>query len=232
MADLTTMKPRIDADGVRVFETPGVRGGVWVLVVGLVLLSAGVYVLLRPERERPADEPARPQGASVLDQPRAAAGTRPRAVRVTANVAGAQSGTGAPAAPRPQGGSPDQPLPEEPAGEAATRDAAAEPSDEPSGIALFPPPGTKPLKRGLVVPEGFELPEGYVRHYQTADDGTQLPPVLMLHPDYQLLGADGQPISLTDRLIPPEYAPLGMPIQTLDVPETHVPMIEVPEERR
>ena len=94
------------------------------------------------------------------------------------------------------------------------------PSDTPTGIALFNPPGTKPIKRGLVVPEGFELPPGYVRHYQTLDDGRQLPAVLTFHPDAQPKDAAGNPVEVgPDRLVPPELAPPGMPVEVLEVPE-------------
>ena len=57
----------------------------------------------------------------------------------------------------------------------------------PSGIGLFPPPGTDPIKVGIVVPDDFELPEGYLRHYQVTDDGQELEPILLFHPDYELL---------------------------------------------
>ena len=85
------------------------------------------------------------------------------------------------------------------------------------GISAFPPPGTKPVKRGIVVPDGVELPPGYVRHYQTTDDGRPLPPVLMFHPDYQPVDADGVPIPLpADRIVPPDMAPPGLRGHTLD----------------
>ncbi|HYV49333.1 MAG TPA: hypothetical protein VFA20_30955 [Myxococcaceae bacterium] len=94
------------------------------------------------------------------------------------------------------------------------------PPDGPSGLALFPPPGTKPIKRGIVVPEGFELPPGYVRHYQTTDDGQRLPAILMFHPDFKPTGPNGQPIPIPpDRLVPPELAPKGMPVQVLTLPD-------------
>jgi hypothetical protein len=93
------------------------------------------------------------------------------------------------------------------------------PGGERSGLALFVP-GTKRLKRGLVVPEGFELPPGYVRHYQVLDDGTELPAVLLFHPDHQPLDAQGRPIPVPeDRIVPPELAPPGMPYEELEVPE-------------
>ena len=93
--------------------------------------------------------------------------------------------------------------------------------ETPDGIALFNPPGTKPIKRGLVVPEGFELPPGFMRHYQTLDDGRQLPPVLTFHPDAKPTDAQGRPVEVApDRLVPPELAPPGMPLEYLEVPET------------
>ena len=94
------------------------------------------------------------------------------------------------------------------------------PPDGPTGIALFPPPGTKRIKRGIIVPEGFELPPGYVRHYQATDDGQRLPAILMFHPDFTPKRPDGQPIPVPpDRIVPPELAPRGMPIQVLTPPD-------------
>ena len=81
---------------------------------------------------------------------------------------------------------------------------------------MFPPPGTEPLKRGLIVPEDFDLPPGYVRHFQVTDDGQRVPPILMFHPDYRPVGADGRPIPLpADRVVPPELAPPGFPIEAV-----------------
>ena len=45
--------------------------------------------------------------------------------------------------------------------------------------------GTKPTKIGIVVPDDFELPEGYVRHFQANEDGELLPAILLFHPDYE-----------------------------------------------
>ena len=88
---------------------------------------------------------------------------------------------------------------------------------EHAGIAVFPPPGTKPVKRGIIVPEDFELPEGYVRHYQTTDDGRRLPAILMFHPDFAPVDANGTPIPLpADRIVPPEMAPPGLAPRVLD----------------
>jgi hypothetical protein len=105
--------------------------------------------------------------------------------------------------------------------------------DQPAGIALFPPPGTKPIKRGIGVPDDFELPEGYVRHFQASDDGRMLPAILMFHPDYQPVDANGRPVPVPeDRIVPPELAPAGLAIQMLEPPENTVPMLEFPDGRR
>ena len=45
----------------------------------------------------------------------------------------------------------------------------------------------------------FELPEGYVRHYQSTDDGEQLPAILMFHPDYEFVDEQGQVVPLARR---------------------------------
>jgi hypothetical protein len=93
-------------------------------------------------------------------------------------------------------------------------------SGETEGLAAFPPPGTSPPIAGLVVPEDFELPEGYVRHYQTTDQGERLEAILMFSPDFDFVDADGRPVETpADRVVPPELAPPGLPIRTLEVPE-------------
>ncbi|QSQ21307.1 hypothetical protein JY651_39985 [Pyxidicoccus parkwayensis] len=97
--------------------------------------------------------------------------------------------------------------------------AEPEPYTGPTGTQLYRP-GTKPLKRGIVVPEDFELPPGYVRHYQSTDDGDRLKAILMFHPDYEPKDASGQPIPLPEnRVVPAEMAPPGLPIQMLELPE-------------
>ncbi len=95
---------------------------------------------------------------------------------------------------------------------------------ETGGITVFPLPATKPIKRGVVVPDDFQLPEGYVRHYQTTDDGQQLPPILMFHPDYEFVDAHGNPIAVPpDRIVPPQLAPPGLDSTRI---------LEPPDERR
>jgi len=121
----------------------------------------------------------------------------------------------APAPPRTRRPSP----PPGPAPEKAVAAPEPPPAGERSGLALFPALGTKPIKRGLIVPEGFELPPGYVRHYQTTDDGVRLQAILMFHPDAAPRDAAGQPIPVTpDRIVPAEHAPPGLPIEYLVPP--------------
>ncbi len=134
-------------------------------------------------------------------------------------------------APKPSGTEPTPAGNGNDTGSADPAPAAADaPADEPSGIALFPPPGTKPIKRGIVVPDDFELPAGYVRHFQTTDDGKMLPAILMFHPDYQPVDANGQPVPVPeDRIVPPELAPAGLAVEMLEPPENAVPMLEFPD---
>ena len=95
-------------------------------------------------------------------------------------------------------------------------------SGETKGLAAIPPPGTNPVKSGLVVPEDFELPAGYVRHYQTTDDGKRLEAILMFSPDYEFVDEQGTPIPVPeDGIVPPEMAPPGMPLRTLKLPAAH-----------
>jgi hypothetical protein len=157
------------------------------------------------------------------------------AVLLLAGVLGwAALGSGAPApeagrtaAARPEPASEGRP--QERAASAPVRTVHAEapmtpvrqddPAAPKAGIDAFPKPGTKPVRVGLVVPDGFELPPGYVRHYQTLDDGTQLRPVLMFHPDFKPVDARGNPVEVPwDRIVPPELAPKGMPIEMLELP--------------
>lgn len=83
-----------------------------------------------------------------------------------------------------------------------------------TGIGAFPPPGTSPPLEGLAVPEDFVLPEGYVRHHQTSDDGKPIEPILMFSPDIALHDAQGRPVAIpANRVVPPELAPPGLPLR-------------------
>jgi hypothetical protein len=98
--------------------------------------------------------------------------------------------------------------------------SAAVAAGENIGIAAFPPPGTDPIKVGLVVPRNFELPEGFLRHHQITDDGRRLEPILMFSPDYEFVDADGKPVAVPeDGIVPEEMAPPGLPLRVLAVPK-------------
>lgn len=208
--------PRGDRDGVRIEARDGVRGGVWLLVVAIGLVALALLLFLRPW---------------LSPTPTAAPAAPPRE----------RLAVGADAAPRqpppvPEARQPPRPQPPDavrppdvpplPAGGAEVEPqnpnnpvfSEAKPGEK-SGIQLFPPPGTKPIKVGILVPDDFELPPGYVRHYQATDDGERVPAILMFHPDFHPVDADGRPIELPEnRVVPPELAPPGLPIVLLDPP--------------
>lgn len=181
-----------------------------VLLAGAVALVCVALLVLfgRPPAAPPPSPPEETAPAAVAEPK-----SEPAA---PSDEAPAASAPAAPATPAPRA---------EPAAREPAPAAEAAPDEEsapmlPSGIGLFPPPGTDPIKVGIVVPDDFELPEGYLRHYQVTDDGQELEPILLFHPDYELLDDAGQPIPLPpDRVVPPELAPPGMPIRTVVVPE-------------
>jgi len=89
-----------------------------------------------------------------------------------------------------------------------------------TGLGAFNPPGTSPPLRGLAVPDDFVLPPGYVRHHQVTDDGVPLEPILMYAPDFAATDATALALDLPDaRVVPPERAPPGLPIRTIDIPD-------------
>jgi hypothetical protein len=228
--------PRGDQDGVRVFESGGDRrvARAWfvVAVVAVVVLSATALVFLRREsgtraapevsmraveKQRGAAQPVHPVARPTL-QKRAAAhldqAAKPARPVPISNPAGdrTQDPIGNSAAVEEE----HQQV------ENLARDwiEGLKASGETAGIAAFPPAGTNPIKTGIVVPENFELPEGYVRYYQTTDDGRRLKPILMFSPDYQLVDGNGQPIPLPqDGIVPPDMAPPGLPVRMLEIPK-------------
>ena len=87
------------------------------------------------------------------------------------------------------------------------------------GLGAFTPPGTRPPLIGLAVPEDFDMPAGYVRHYQVTDDGQRIEPILMFSPDVRFVEVAGQQVAVpADRVVPPEMAPPGLPIRRIAVP--------------
>jgi hypothetical protein len=92
------------------------------------------------------------------------------------------------------------------------------------GIGAFNPPGTSPPLEGVEVPEDYQLPEGYVRHYQTTDDGQAIAPILMYSPDYEFLDANGNPVPIPEnRVVPADQVPTGMPVRPIQIPPPREP---------
>jgi hypothetical protein len=181
----------------------------------IVLLAAAVAlacVALLVLFGRPSAPPPKPSGSS------APAGAVEPADEGSTELPASQpmAPPAPPSPPPPEESAAREP---EPAPEAEAEPGGESEPDVPSGIGLFPPPGTEPIKIGIVVPEDFALPEGYLRHYQVTDDGQDLEPILLFHPDFEVFDEAGNPIPLPpDRVVPSELAPPGMPIRFLEVP--------------
>jgi len=227
----------VDRDGIRISEQAGVRRGVWLLIAAAALVALALIAIVRPLLTPPAVEAP----AAVAVRPAAAARAGgphpllvPRELPPPAVDPSAAESDPLAAVDRSQPQNVEAALRaamEEAAAEAAAR-AAEGGEGEPAGIELFPPHGTNPPKSGIVVPDDFELPPGYLRHNQTTDDGQALRPILMFHPDFVMLDETGAEIELPeDRVVTPDLAPPGLPIEMLEVPKSDVPMVELPEER-
>jgi hypothetical protein len=217
--------PREDADGVRIFATPGSRLVARLAAAAMVVVVVATFVAWLVLR---ADVPS--AGGPVRRE--AAKGVAVAATSAT--VPSAAPAATAPASPAPAPAKPVRVARRKaPAAPATPPAAGVEPpsldagpvikalqaAGETEGIAAFGVPGTDPPKPGIIVPDDFELPEGYVRHHQVTDEGEQLPPILMFHPDYEFLDEHGVPVAVpADRVVPPEMAPPGLPIRMLEIP--------------
>jgi hypothetical protein len=219
--------PSIDGDGVRVFRTRPARPR-WMVPAALGVLAAALalgWALSPPARREapaphadagaPGQTPAAPRETAAspsvptVRQPKAPAMTTPPPA--AADPADWPSGDPRDLASHFRPGDP-----EPTAGEVIR---ALQEAGDFTGLGAFNPPGTSPPLRGLAVPPDFVLPPGYVRHHQVTDDGVPLEPILMFAPDLVMLDAAGQPIALPDdRVVPPELAPPGLPIRTIEVP--------------
>lgn len=206
---------RVDADGVVWFAEPGRPRLRVALGFAVVALSGALgYWFLRPEPSREAEQVAR--------QPQPAAA--PLVVRPEPAKRGLQPGPSQPPERDPLERAMLQALQQRPLPppEAAPSEDGAQqevfveqlPAGDGTGLDAFPKPGTKALKGGIIVPEGYPLPPGYLRHYQTTDDGEQLPAILMFHPDHPPQGAQVP----AGRIVPRDLAPPGMPVQWLEPP--------------
>lgn len=211
---------RVDADGVRIVQHGGARRVVTLgvaAIVLVVLVTAATMLLL----DRVATVPPAP-GTQPPPAPMAPAASMAPAV---------PPGVASPAPAAPRDVRPRRKRSERKAAAAAAAKDGEEidardvipmlqAAGEREGIAAFPVPGTDPPKAGLVVPDDFVLPEGYVRHFQATDDGERLPPILMFHPDYDFVDASGNVVALPDDgVVPPELAPPGLPLDPLELPD-------------
>jgi hypothetical protein len=199
--------PRARRDGVTIAPGHSRRKAWLFLAAAAAIACAAVFALFRTP-SAPEPDPAAPVDVAAAPAP---APNAPLARRADATRAERDRGasTPAPAAVREEVPGPGAPPAE----------AGAEPQ-VPSGIGLFPPRGTAPVRVGIVVPDDFELPEGFIRHYQVTDDGQDVEPILVVHPDYELLDAAGNPVPRPEGgVVPPDLAPPGMPLETVVVPE-------------
>lgn len=195
-------------DGVRVFRDPGARSNLWrsgLVLAGLVIVVVSSLVLRGPA---PEPEPHReaPPGAV------AEATTEPSRPLVRRDE------KSRPPSPSPPGPDATQ--------SAATQSAPAQAEAQPlpRGSNLFPDQKRRPYLIGNVVPDGFVLPPGYIRHYQTAhfpDGLKQLPPILMYDFGFQPLDGEGRPLPVPeDRVVPVDRLPPGIPLQKLEIPSS------------
>jgi hypothetical protein len=98
-------------------------------------------------------------------------------------------------------------------------DVGASEGGDKSGIELYANT-QKPFRIGVVVPDDYVLPPGYVRHYQMNDDGTPLPPILMYHPDFRaLVDAGADAFIPSDLIVPGDQLPAGIKPLMLEVPK-------------
>ncbi|MRG91421.1 hypothetical protein [Polyangium spumosum] len=216
-----SVRRSVDRDGVVHVEHR--RGRLPGGPIGLGLVAAGILAFLswKWREPSPAEVASGPKPGQTVE---ARAPARPKGAPMLRLIA-ARPSPEAPSAPNTRAIGADEPDPE-------AEVPPDEPDDDPdevgeegaprgkTGIHAFPLPGTKKIKQGLVVPEDFSLPPGYVRHYQATDKGRMLEPILLYHPDYELVDEKGQPIPLPpDRVVPPDMAPEGLPLATLEVPE-------------
>ena len=211
-------------DALRVTRAGGMRRDVWALVVVAVGIVVGVFVLRSGAPPSVAQVPQSPPAATsaphAASDPATAPATAPSREEGTAMPSTMPRSRGAKLrALRALGVTPERGPDGQRRLDAAPVIDALNRAGIHDGIAAFPPPGTDPPKVGVIVPDGVELPEGYVRHYQTTDDGQPLPPILMFHPDYTFTDELGNPVAVPpDRVVPPELVPPGMPVQMLAIP--------------
>lgn len=192
----------VDADGVVRVEQ---GGSGWLLWTALLLVGAAVAWLAVDLWRAPEEDDASPGMEAA-----------PARAAVDEQETAPSSAQAAPVAMRMRAAPEEEPA-EQP-DEIYVNQIEPGPGER-TGIHAFPPPGTKPIKGGILVPEGYQLPPGYVRHYQSTDDGEPVQAILLFHPDHQPRDAAGRSIPMpADRVVPPELAPPGMPVVVLEPP--------------
>ena len=216
------LQRRVDADGVVWFDEPGrprLRAALGLALVALTAVLGAWFLRPEPARDEPQDRTTQvppAQEPPPTATPPGASGAPPPAPPPKATP---------PPAPPPQRDPLERamlqalqerplPAPDEDGGPQQEVFVEQLPRGDGTGLDAFPRPGEKPLKAGLIVPEGYPLPPGYVRHYQTTDDGAQLPAILMFHPDHPPPGVEIP----ADRVVPRALAPPGMPVEWLTPP--------------
>jgi hypothetical protein len=233
MAEIGQPRPpssRADDGGVRV--VPGGRAARWsglgYLLAAMLIVGSGIAYLLSTAAPSPAPPAAPAERADARVAP-----ALPDASRATtaARVDSARLRRVMPVADAPEEPH-DLPSldPDDLAAHFAPGDAeptgaelieALHHAGVRTGIGAFNPPGTSPPLHGLRVPDDFELPEGYVRHHQVTDAGEPIEPILLFSPDFAFHDEHGEPIAIPeDRVVPPELAPPGMPIEPVEIPPT------------
>lgn len=239
-------------DGVRIIRDDGKgrRNAFLWQALGLFLVASCVGYLIMPSRRPLTAPPAGDEQAGDIDAQRAARFIHSPTGADPSAVPGALAGTQlAGAAPGSAGASSRRLTPRK-ASKRPSLDPPEEMAEQPKpgdpqppdidardyiqalhdagiyeGIGAFNPPGTSPPLEGLAVPPDFELPEGYVRHFQTTDDGQSIDPILMFHPDFEFLDENGQPVPIPeDRVVPPEYVPPGFPLRPIEIPTEKRPI--------
>jgi len=233
---------RVDADGVRTISTGESRRVTWIVahaIVVPVLAIVAAIVALRAAPSGSAAVTAPPARVAVDDEAASPSSDASTRVAAPAPVAAAPVLSGVAAPPHPAATHEDV-IPHRIANRRAAPAENPEDDDRPNidardaipaliadgeqgGITVFPLPGTKPIKSGIIVPDDYQLPEGYVRHYQATDDGKMLPPILMFHPDYEFANDRGEPIAVPEnRVVPRDQAPRGL---------ENAPQLEPPRSR-
>src|SRR5512143_1029464 len=140
-------KLRVDRDGVRI-ETIGVRGRVWLLLGAMALVAVALVALLRPARHAGGDASAAVQSRD-FPAPNADLGRAHRPADQPLRAPVGVSGRAAlPAAPRGRPVAAPDEAAAPASGDAPTEEAPMFGIGAPGeGVAVFPPPGTKPIKR-------------------------------------------------------------------------------------